>query len=96
MSETTLQVWVRNDKGRVFGPLSPPSVELLLDNGIIDGRLQVSTNGIDYVFPGRVPGLRVLFPRALWGDTVVPGEELDAQWSQVVLPAALPAASGSG
>lgn len=99
MSEA-LQVWVRNDKGQVYGPLSPPSVELLIDNGVIAGRLQVSTNGMDYMFPGRVPGLRMIFPKESWGDTVVPGDELDAQWSQVQMPAALgavaPASTPSG
>lgn len=88
MSEN-LQVWVRNDKGQVYGPLSPPSVELLIDNQVIGGRMQVSTDGVNYVFPGRVPGLRMIFPKETWGDTVIPGEELDAQWQQVVLPASI-------
>ncbi|HEY1087981.1 MAG TPA: DUF4388 domain-containing protein, partial [Archangium sp.] len=88
-----LQVWVRNDKGQVYGPLTPPSVELLIDNGVIAGRMQVSTDGMNYVYPGRVPGLRMIFPKDTWGETITPGDELDAQWSQVVLP---PAAAGSG
>ena len=88
MSEL-LQVWVRNDKGQVYGPLTPPSVELLIDNGVIAGRMQISTDGMNYVYPGRVPGLRVIFPKETWGDTVIPGDELDAQWGQVVLPAAI-------
>ncbi len=91
-----LQVWVRNDKGLVYGPLSPPSVELLIDNGIIGGRLQVSTNGENYVFPGRVPGLRMIFPKETWGEVVVPGEQLDAEWGKVVLPAGLTAGSAGG
>ena len=91
-----LQVWVRNDKGLVYGPLSPPSVELLIDNGIIGGRLQVSTNGENYVFPGRVPGLRMIFPKETWGEVVVPGEQLDAEWGKVVLPAGLTAGSAKG
>ncbi len=91
MSEQQLQVWVRNDKGQVYGPLSPPSIELLIDNSVIAGRMQISTDGINYVYPGRVPGLRMIFPKATWGDTVIPGDELDAQWSQVVMPAAIPA-----
>ncbi len=90
MSGEPLQVWVRNDKGQVYGPLSPPSIELLIDNSVIAGRMQISTDGVNYVFPGRVPGLRMIFPKDTWGDTVVPGEQLDAQWAQVVLPAALP------
>ena len=88
MSEN-LQFWVRNDKGQVYGPLTPPSVELLIDNEIIGGRLQVSTDGVNYVFPGRVPGLRMIFPKESWGDTVVPGDELDAAWGQVVMPASI-------
>ncbi len=90
MSGEPLQVWVRNDKGQVYGPLSPPSIELLIDNSVIAGRMQISTDGVNYVFPGRVPGLRMIFPRDTWGDLVVPGEQLDAEWGQVVLPAALP------
>ncbi|MDP2270304.1 MAG: DnaJ domain-containing protein [Archangium sp.] len=90
MSGEPLQVWVRNDKGQVYGPLSPPSIELLIDNSVIAGRMQISTDGVNYVFPGRVPGLRMIFPKDTWGDTVVPGEQLDAQWATVVLPAALP------
>ncbi|MFT3714208.1 MAG: DnaJ domain-containing protein [Archangium sp.] len=95
MSEQQLQVWVRNDKGQVYGPLSPPSVELLIDNGVIGGRLQVSTNGESYVFPGRVPGLRMIFPRETWGETVIPGDELDAEWGKVVLPAAIAGGPGA-
>lgn len=85
----SLQVWVRNDKGQVYGPLSPPSVELLIDNGVIAGRLQVSTDGQNYVFPGRVPGLRMIFPREVWGEAVVPGDDLDAEWGRVAMPASL-------
>lgn len=90
MSDESIQVWVRNDKGQVYGPLNPTSIELLLDNGIIQGRVQLSTDGSNFVFPGRAPGLRMIFPRELWGDTVVAGDELDAQWKQVSLPPPLP------
>ncbi len=96
MSGELLQIWVRNDKGQVYGPLSPPSIELLIDNAVIAGRMQISTDGVNYVFPGRVPGLRMIFPKDTWGDTVVPGEQLDAQWAQVVLPAALPSLAPTG
>ena len=40
-----LQIFVRNDKGKVWGPLMPASVELLIDSGVIDGRVQLSTDG---------------------------------------------------
>jgi DnaJ-domain-containing protein 1 len=92
MSEP-LTVWVRTEKGQVFGPLSPGTVELLIDNGALQGRLQVSLDGENYVFPGRVPGLRMVFPKELWGDVVVAGKEADAAWSTVALP---PDASPSG
>ncbi len=72
-----LQVFVRNDKGKVWGPLTPASVELLIDNGIIDGRVQLSLDGTSYVFPGRLPNIRTFVPKALWGDVVVPGDDLE-------------------
>lgn len=90
MSEEVLQIWVRNEKGKVFGPLTPTSVELLLDNGVIEGRVQVSLDGSNYVFPGRMPGIRMVFPKTLWGDQVLPPNELDEAWSKVVAPPPLP------
>lgn len=88
-----LQLWVRTEKAQVFGPLAPNSVELLIDNGIIKGRVQISTDGSNYVFPGRMPGVRVFIPRELWGDVVVPGDELDQQWSVMVPPLPMPGAA---
>src|SRR5258708_33946153 len=72
-----LQLFVRNDKGKVWGPLAPSTVELLFDNGIIEGKVQISTDGANYVYPGRAPNLRMFVPRDLWGDTVVPGDDLN-------------------
>ncbi len=71
-----LQIFVRNDKGKVWGPLAPATVELLIDNGAIDGRVQLSLDGSQYVFPGRLPNLRQFVPKQLWGDTIVPGDDL--------------------
>ncbi len=85
MSES-IQVWVRNEKGQVFGPLTPSSVELLIDQGVIGGKLQVSTDGEIYVFPGRLPGLRMVFPKETWGDVIAPADRLDALWSHIKLP----------
>ena len=68
MSDELVQLFVRTEKGAIFGPLSPTSVELLIDNGIVAGRVQISFDGLNYVFPGRVPGVRMVIPRALWGD----------------------------
>ncbi|HEX8700027.1 MAG TPA: DnaJ domain-containing protein [Myxococcaceae bacterium] len=68
------QYFVRNDKGTVWGPLTLPTIELLIDNGAIQGRLQVSEDGINFAYPGRFPHLRDAFPREMWGDVIAPGE----------------------
>ena len=44
-----VQIWVRNDKGKVWGPLMPATVELLFDNALIPGRVQVSMDGANFV-----------------------------------------------
>ncbi|HYH94412.1 J domain-containing protein, partial [Hyalangium sp.] len=67
------QYFIRNDKGTLWGPLALPTIELLLDNGIIQGRIQVSEDGINFAYPGRFPHLRDAFPRELWGDVIAPG-----------------------
>ncbi len=61
------QYWVRNDKGKVWGPLAYATIELLIDNGALEGRLQASYDGINFAFPGRFPDLRDAFPKNLWG-----------------------------
>jgi len=68
------QYFIRNDKGTLWGPLTLPTIELLLDNGVIQGRVQVSEDGLHFAFPGRFPHLRDAFPRELWGDVIAPGE----------------------
>ncbi len=82
MSDQPLQIWVRNEKGKVYGPLTAVSAELLVDNGIITGKLQISTDGNNYVYPGRMPGVRMVFPKELWGDVVVPDNGSDAGFTQ--------------
>ncbi|MHB8872994.1 MAG: J domain-containing protein [Myxococcaceae bacterium] len=71
------QVFVRNDKGKVWGPLALPTVELLIDNNLITGKLQVSEDGVNFAFPGRFPGIRRVFPRELWGEVITPGNPED-------------------
>jgi tetratricopeptide (TPR) repeat protein len=68
------QYFVRNDKGTIWGPLTLPTIELLIENGVIQGRLQVSEDGLNFAFPGRFPHLRDAFPRELWGDVIAEGE----------------------
>ncbi len=68
------QYFVRNEKGTVWGPLTLSTIELLIDNGAIQGRLQVSEDGLNFAFPGRFPHLRDAFPREMWGDVIAPGE----------------------
>ncbi|MFY2560146.1 DnaJ domain-containing protein [Corallococcus terminator] len=62
------QYWVRNDRGTLWGPLTLPTIELLIDSGSIKGKLQVSEDGINFAFPWRFPETRDTFPRELWGD----------------------------
>jgi hypothetical protein len=93
MSENEpVQVFVRNEKGHVWGPLAPATVELLIGNGTIAGKLQVSLDGERYVFPGRVPNVRLAFPRASWGDVIAEGDDIPAGTAT----ASATAAAGSG
>lgn len=69
------KVFVRNDQGKVWGPLALSTVELLIDSGMLQGRLQVSRDGVNFAFPGRFPGIRRAFPRELWGEVVAPGDD---------------------
>ncbi|MBZ4415172.1 DnaJ domain-containing protein [Myxococcus sp. RHSTA-1-4] len=62
------QYWVRNDRGTMWGPLTLPTIELLVESGSIKGKLQVSEDGLNFAFPWRFPEVREIFPRALWGD----------------------------
>src|SRR5690606_38338462 len=62
----TLQVFVRNDKGQLWGPLAPQSLELMLENGLIEGRIQLSLDGIRFAFPDRFPELREFIPDEHW------------------------------
>ena len=62
------QIFVRNREGKVFGPIEPSTVELLIEGGILQGLLQVSTDGEAYALPYRFPQIRDFFPRHLWGD----------------------------
>ncbi|KFA94392.1 hypothetical protein Q664_03145, partial [Archangium violaceum Cb vi76] len=72
------QYFVRNEQGTIWGPLALPTIELLIDNGVIQGQLQVSEDGINFAFPGRFPHLRDSFPRETWGDVVPPGPSAPA------------------
>ncbi len=63
-----LQIWVRNDKGKVWGPLMPATLELLFDNDLIPGKVQVSLDGANFVYPARLPEVRDFVPKELWGD----------------------------
>ncbi|WP_338034360.1 DUF4388 domain-containing protein, partial [Hyalangium minutum] len=77
------QYFIRNDKGTLWGPLTLPTIELLLDNGVIQGRVQVSEDGLHFAFPGRFPHIRDAFPRELWGDVIAPGETVQMARTEV-------------
>jgi hypothetical protein len=62
------QIFVRDGEGKVYGPLEPVTVELLIDGGVLNGTLLVSTDGVEYGAPAHFPALRDYFPRHLWGE----------------------------
>ena len=72
------QIFVRNREGKVFGPIEPSTVELLIDGGVLQGLLQVSVDGESYALPYRFPHVRDFFPRHLWGDDNRRDVSLDA------------------
>ncbi|TSC33595.1 DnaJ domain-containing protein [Corallococcus sp. Z5C101001] len=86
------QYWVRNDRGTTWGPLTGPTIELLIDSGSIQGKLQVSTDGLQFAFPWRFPEVRDVFPRELWGD----GAPASLRTAPVVPPPPGPAAPPTG
>jgi tetratricopeptide (TPR) repeat protein len=57
-------------------------VELLIDGGVLNGTLLVSTDGVRYGSPARFPQLKDFFPRHLWADD---GESLAAGGAVPVL-----------
>lgn len=75
MEGTPAQIFIRNAQGQVWGPLSLASIELLLENGVVQGRVQLSEDGVNFAQPGRFPKYRRIFPREAWGDVVVPGDD---------------------
>ncbi|WP_434387125.1 J domain-containing protein [Melittangium boletus] len=88
------QYFVRNDKGAIWGPLERATIELLIENGAIQGRLQVSEDGINFVLPGRMPQVRDSFPREMWGDVVPPGAVRAPPTAAPQAPVTAPAPQG--
>ena len=69
MASSLLQVFIRTADGKVFGPLVPASVEMLIDTGTLRGRIEMSLDGETYARPGEIAEVRECFDRALWlGD----------------------------
>src|SRR5262249_2633942 len=68
MTAAVPQIFVRNREGKVYGPIEPSTVELLIEGGVLQGMLQVSLDGERYALPFRFPEVRDFFPRHLWGD----------------------------
>ena len=84
-AEAPPQVFVRTEKGQTFGPLPPSTVELLVDNGTLQGRFQVSLDGERYADPGSLVEVRDSFPRTLWQ-----GDSDAARATTVTAPASAP------
>ncbi|WP_208752717.1 DUF4388 domain-containing protein, partial [Corallococcus carmarthensis] len=86
------QYWVRNDRGTTWGPLTGATIELLIDSGSIQGKLQVSNDGLQFAFPWRFPEVRDAFPRELWGDGA-PASLLQSAPAAIAPPPPGPAAA---
>ena len=59
--------WIRNDQGKVWGPMAPTTLALLIPQGVFPGRLQASTDGLSFAMIGRFPNLREGLPESYWG-----------------------------
>ena len=66
MRPVPTQVFVRNAEGKIWGPIEPQSVLLLLEGGLLVGPLEVSINGLDFTTPDLVPEFADEVPRELW------------------------------
>ncbi|NNB95555.1 DnaJ domain-containing protein [Corallococcus exiguus] len=89
------QYWVRNDRGTTWGPLTGATIELLIDSGSIQGKIQVSSDGLQFAFPWRFPEVRDAFPRELWGDGA-PASLLQSTPAAIAPPPPGPAAPVAG
>ncbi|RKH18722.1 molecular chaperone DnaJ [Corallococcus sp. CA041A] len=89
------QYWVRNDRGTTWGPLTGATIELLIDSGSIQGKIQVSIDGLQFAFPWRFPEVRDSFPRELWGDGA-PASLLQSTPAAIAPPPPGPAAPVAG
>ncbi|MGI5862632.1 MAG: DnaJ domain-containing protein [Myxococcales bacterium] len=97
MSDEPRQYWVRNDRGKMWGPLTFATIELLISNGLIPGRLQASRDGLNFVFPGRLPDLRDAFPKELWGDSTEPlPDDIELPGGPIAPPAGPPVVGAPG
>jgi len=85
-----IQIWVRNDKGKVWGPLMPATLELLFDNQLIPGRVQLSLDGANYVYPARLPEVRDVVPQELWGEGGAPAAAAPAPAAPSKIPGGPP------
>ena len=68
MNAPSVQLWVKDKANKVYGPLSPASIELLFANKILKGPVTASTDGMVFTNPGGLGGdLRQVFPKDTWG-----------------------------
>lgn len=64
-----LQLFVKSAKGQIWGPLSPATIGLMVENGLIEARgTTLSVDGVSYMEPTRFPpNIRDLLPPELGG-----------------------------
>lgn len=68
--DPAVQIFVRNEQGKVWGPISAPTIELLIDSGAMGGKLLASLDGVNFQAPGLLPTIREVFPKECWGNEV--------------------------
>ncbi|RMG18858.1 MAG: DUF4388 domain-containing protein, partial [Deltaproteobacteria bacterium] len=59
--------FIRNDKGKVWGPMQASTLAILIPQGAFPGRLQASEDGERYAMIGRFAELREVLPQEVWG-----------------------------
>src|SRR6516162_9833230 len=96
MTAAVPQIFVRNREGKVYGPIEPSTVGLLIEGGVLQGMLQVSLDGEKYALPFRFPEVRDFFPRHLWGDENRREVPLDESHPAEEVVSAAPAAAAPG
>lgn len=75
MPGADLQLFVKSAKGQVWGPLSPSTIGLMVENGLIESRgLTLSVDGVTFMEAARFPqNIRDFLPPEVGGGPILGG-----------------------